>query len=128
MTKNDRLKEARIKSGMSQEELADKLGVSQAYVGGLESNKSFSLKKAKQIGEILGVNGDMLYFDNNQNTTKKESTIIKNNTTDSKEELISSLRETIQTKERMILLLERENEDLRARLNHYEGKPKTGTN
>lgn len=62
MTKNERLKAARVKSGLSQEELAVKMGVNQAYVGNLESSKGFSLKKARQIAEFLGADGDHIYF------------------------------------------------------------------
>lgn len=70
MTKNERLKEARLKSGKSQDELATILGVSQAYIGGLERDQAFSLKKAKAIGNALGVSGEWLYFgDENDDIT-----------------------------------------------------------
>jgi len=55
MKKNDALKKARLNIGLSQEELAEKLGVKQSYIAAIESNKNFSAKKAMEIAEILGI-------------------------------------------------------------------------
>jgi transcriptional regulator with XRE-family HTH domain len=64
MTKNERLKIARQNSGLSQEELASKLGVNQTYIANLEKDKGFSLKKAREIGLILGIDGEELFTGN----------------------------------------------------------------
>lgn len=65
MTKNLRLKDARIKSGLSQSDLAKKLGVNPQYINMLEDNKGYSYKKAKELSEILNVSADWLFFGRN---------------------------------------------------------------
>lgn len=65
MTKNFRLKQARERKGLSQDELASKMGTSQAYISGLERDKAFSFKTAKKLAEILECDADELYFGDN---------------------------------------------------------------
>lgn len=62
MTKNERFKDARLKSGKSQQEIADLIGVSQAYIAGIEKKQAFSLKKAKLLAPLVGIDGEWLYF------------------------------------------------------------------
>jgi len=69
MTKNDRFRESRIKSGKSQDELAVIFGVSQSYISSLEKNSPFSYKKAKLFGEVLNVDADWLYYGDNNDTS-----------------------------------------------------------
>lgn len=71
MTKNSRLKIAREKIGMSQHDLASKLPlnkdgnpINQSYIAQLEKGKGFSLKRAKEISQILGIDYDWLFFGN----------------------------------------------------------------
>jgi len=76
MTKNSRLKDARIRSGKSQRDLAALLEVSQAYINGLENDKPFSFKKAKIIAPLIGVDADWLYFgDKNQPIVENDTKI-----------------------------------------------------
>lgn len=81
MTKNFRLKQARIKSGLGQKELGDKIGVSQAYISGLEGSNPFSYEKAQELANVLDCDPDWLYYgdnseDNSYNiTTKRTKTI-----------------------------------------------------
>jgi transcriptional regulator with XRE-family HTH domain len=81
MTKNLRFKQAREKSGKSQDEIADLLGVSQAYISSIEKDKTFSLKNSKKFAKILNVSAEWLYFGNeegnkgNNNTQSVEDNI-----------------------------------------------------
>ncbi len=50
------IKENRKKQGISQKQLAEKLGVKQAYISMIETDKkNISLRKLEQIGTILGL-------------------------------------------------------------------------
>lgn len=62
MTKNFRLKEARIKAGLTQGELAEKIHSSTSYIGMLESDKGYSFKKAQLLAEALGTTPEWLLF------------------------------------------------------------------
>lgn len=61
MTKNLRLKEARLKAGLTQKQLADQLGVKQSYIAKVEGSDDFSPAQAQKIGEILGVSGEWIF-------------------------------------------------------------------
>lgn len=50
-----KLKEARAKIGLTQKELAEKLGISQQFLSQLESGRRTSLGPIQQLAEILGV-------------------------------------------------------------------------
>ncbi|MCA7953886.1 helix-turn-helix domain-containing protein [Burkholderia seminalis] len=52
----DRLKWARLRAGLSQEQLGDKAGVSQSTIGNLEAGTRSSARRLPQIADILGVN------------------------------------------------------------------------
>lgn len=57
-----RIKEARIKMGMSQKELSDKIGMTSSFISQLESNQiSPSLSSFLQIAEVLGLNPAALF-------------------------------------------------------------------
>ena len=79
MRKNEALKKARIASGMSQEELAAKLGVKQAYVAALESNKNFSVKKAMQIANHLDIDWHELVIVGEDETSSGDKKVIQPN-------------------------------------------------
>ena len=68
MTKNFRLKEARIKSGLTQAELAEKIHSSTSYIGMLESDKGFSYKKAVLLAEALHTTPEWLLFGDKKET------------------------------------------------------------
>lgn len=52
----DRLKLARETKGLSQQQLADRVGVSQSTIGNLEAGTRQSARKLPQIADALGVN------------------------------------------------------------------------
>lgn len=63
MTKNEKLKQSRMKKGLTQAELASLLGVKQAYISGIETSQTFGIKKAKEIAKLLDVDPVWLYND-----------------------------------------------------------------
>lgn len=120
MRKNDNLKHARIRLGLSQVELADKLGLKQSYISKLERGDSFSYDQAIRIGEVLGVKPSDIMQD--------EGNITTINRTEAGPMVESSLREIIRSKDQTIEALREQIEYLKERLSQYESKPKTGTN
>ena len=57
------LKKARIIAGLTQQEVADKLGISTPTYRNLERNpERLTLKQAMQLSEILGQPLDVLFF------------------------------------------------------------------
>ena len=66
-----RIKEARNEQNMTQEELADKLNISVAFLSRVETGKTqINLKRLTQIAEILKVSPG--YLLTGSNTTSKE--------------------------------------------------------
>ena len=62
-----RIREARIRRGLSQEALADRLGVSKAAVSGWETGKSRPFgSRLAQLAETLGVDAGWLTFGGEQ--------------------------------------------------------------
>lgn len=51
-----RIKELRLKKGMSQEELAAEAGVHRAYMWEVEKGRNISVKTAYKIARALGTN------------------------------------------------------------------------
>lgn len=73
MRKNEVLKELRVRSGMSQDDLASKSGSTQPYINAIETNKSFSIKKSMELSKILNVDPDILIKAiEEDNITKKQ--------------------------------------------------------
>lgn len=62
---NDKIREIRIKSGMSQSELARKSGHAVSTIHGIESgdNKNPSFKMVGDISMVLGLSLDELYHE-----------------------------------------------------------------
>nr|WP_023595573.1 helix-turn-helix transcriptional regulator [Pandoraea pnomenusa] len=52
----ERLRWARTKAGLSQEQLGTKAGVTQSTIGNLESGTRNTARRLPQIAEVLGVN------------------------------------------------------------------------
>lgn len=51
---SEKLKEMRKNKGLTQKELADKIGVSESYICQIESGKMVSIKKLDKLAEALG--------------------------------------------------------------------------
>lgn len=65
MTFSDRLKEARIAIGLTQEQVADKLGVAKSTLAGYEKgNREPNIPTVQKIMEVLAVDANYLYQDN----------------------------------------------------------------
>lgn len=119
MTKNLRLKESRIKSGLNQEQFAEKLGVKTSYVTMLENGKGFSFKKAMELAKVLGVDAQWLYFDDketNHNISREKENLSRN----LKEDPMQS-RDLIDAQKKIIEMQEAEIERLKAELRKVSG-------
>ncbi|MGA9648346.1 helix-turn-helix domain-containing protein [Pedobacter sp.] len=79
MSKNENLKKARKAAGLSQLELARKMGVGQAYVSALENGKVFLSDTAESLGKILDVNPNELLSDANGDFINVDSDTARNN-------------------------------------------------
>ena len=51
---SEKLKEMRKNKGLTQRELADKIGVSESYICQIESGKMVSIKKLDKLAAALG--------------------------------------------------------------------------
>ena len=60
MEKNLRLKEARDRMRLTQEQLADKIGVFPSYIAALEGEKGYGYKTADKLSQALGVSANWL--------------------------------------------------------------------
>jgi transcriptional regulator with XRE-family HTH domain len=57
-----RVRELRLKAGLSQEAFADKCGLDRTYVGGIErGERNLSLKNIYRIADALGVSPKELF-------------------------------------------------------------------
>lgn len=64
------LRQIRKKQGYTQQELADKTGVSSAYIGSIENSKKLpSLKLALRLSEVLSIDKEMVFSCLNQEKT-----------------------------------------------------------
>ncbi len=63
MSLNDRIKEARIKKGLTQEQLGDIVGVAKTTITGYEKNREPSAAKVGEIADALGVDVNFLLQD-----------------------------------------------------------------
>lgn len=71
MAFNDRLKEARLASGLTQEQLADKIGVDKSTVTGYEKgNSEPNMLTVQRIMQALNVDANFLWQDEMANTTQ----------------------------------------------------------
>lgn len=60
MSKNSRLKRSREYVGLSQDQLAEKIGSTRGYIAQIEKDKPFSYKKTVQLAQALGIDPDWL--------------------------------------------------------------------
>lgn len=61
MAFNDQLKQARLKAGLTQQQVADRMGITNSTYCGYETGKRKpNLIKLKQLASILGVSGDRM--------------------------------------------------------------------
>lgn len=68
---NDRLKEARLSSGLTQEQLANEIGVAKSTVTGYEKgNSEPNMVTVQRIMETLNVDANFLWPDEMKNTTQ----------------------------------------------------------
>ena len=59
------LKAARVNAGLTQEELAKKMGVHRLTIASWEANPaSMKIKEAESICSVLGVSFSQIFFDN----------------------------------------------------------------
>ena len=59
----DRLREARVNKGLTQEQLAKKIGVAKSTLAGYEKgNREPDVFKIKKIIEALGIDAERLYY------------------------------------------------------------------
>ena len=66
----DRLKESRIKAGLTQEQLAEKLGVAKSTLSGYESgNREPAVATIAKALEILNIDANYLYQDETRELT-----------------------------------------------------------
>ena len=71
MAFNDRLKESRTNSNLTQEQLAEKLGIAKSTLSGYESgNREPSIATVAKILDILNVDANYLYQDEVEKITK----------------------------------------------------------
>lgn len=71
MSFKDRLKEARLSSGLTQEQLANEIGVAKSTLTGYEKgNREPDMAKIAKIIETLNVSADFLFQDDLQNLTE----------------------------------------------------------
>ena len=95
----ERLKKARIENNLTQEELAEKLDVSIAFLSRIERGSShISLKRLSQICDILGITeGSILNGSSNNSNTYLASEFddILKNTTPEKQKLIYKIAKII---------------------------------
>lgn len=67
----DRLKESRIKSGLTQEQLAEKLGIAKSTLSGYESgNREPTVATIAKIMDILNIDANYLYQDEANSLTE----------------------------------------------------------
>jgi transcriptional regulator with XRE-family HTH domain len=51
---SEKLREMRKRKGLTQKELAEKIGVSESYICQVENGKMISIKKLDKLAKILG--------------------------------------------------------------------------
>lgn len=74
MTFGDRLREARLHNGLTQEQLAQRIGVAKSTLTGYEKgNREPDVFKIKRILEVLGVDSDYLLGVSREKGRDKES-------------------------------------------------------
>lgn len=67
----DRLKESRIKAGLTQEQLAEKLGVAKSTLSGYESgNREPTVATIAKVLDILSIDANYLYQDETKSLTE----------------------------------------------------------
>lgn len=68
------LKAARVNAGLSQEELADKLGVHRQTIANFEREpEKISIKIAVELCDILGIGINEIFFSSNLQNVDKEN-------------------------------------------------------
>ena len=95
----ERIKKARIKHNMTQEQLAEELDVSIAFLSRIERGSShISLKRLSQVCDVLGISeGSILNGSSNNSNTYLSSEFddILKNTTPEKQKLIYKIAKII---------------------------------
>ncbi len=94
-----RIKEARLEQNLKQEELADKLNISVAFMSRVERGKSqINLKRLTQIAEILNVSPGYLLTGSNVSSKdylKEDFRILLDKCTPQQQKLIYQLSELV---------------------------------
>ena len=69
---NDRIKEARVKAGLTQKQLAEKVGIATTTLSGYERGASDpDINTLCKIMDMVGVDANFIYQDYNNEETKK---------------------------------------------------------
>lgn len=83
MSLNERIKEARKRKGITQEQLGILIGVAKTTVAGYENNQEPSAAKVGEIADVLGVDVNFLFqdevkaFHNNHTTPEEFEKLVK---------------------------------------------------
>lgn len=67
------LRQARIRLGLTQQQVAERVGISQNYYSEIENGKSCSMAVGLRIAEILGVDPRVLFADLADEARKKSA-------------------------------------------------------
>jgi transcriptional regulator with XRE-family HTH domain len=112
---SERLAAARKKAGLSQQELADKVGVAQSTIGSLETGSRSTARKIAPIAAALGVNA--LWLAEGKGPREAGSTLVEMPVptrptgrrlqwvTDDEAELLSEFRARAQPEQKTLLIV-----------------------
>ncbi len=117
--KSDKLKSFFKEKGLTQEQIAAKLGVSQAYINALlAGNKAFGKRQAQRFEELFGISqnwlltgkGEMVIngvYQNNQNGNNIHGDTVNFNIEKTTEQLLELLKKKDEQIDRLISIIEK---------------------
>src|SRR5215469_7497844 len=94
----DRIKEIRDARGMTQDQLADKAGISKGFLSDVENNKrNISSENLLKIANVLGASVDYLLRGETKEHTQRQPVVIPPELSQAAEELGLSYAKTLET-------------------------------